>query len=148
MARFTPVSGPFVRSAVVGAALLAGAAGRGAAQDTTAAGAILGRWSGTSICVKAEWNAACNDESVVYEFVPSDSAGRITLHASKVIAGKPEPMGDLDVSYDPAARRWFGDFDNARVSIRWIYEVAGSRLTGRVVDRRTFRVSRNVTASR
>lgn len=148
MPRIIPVSSPLLRSALAGAALLAAAAGRGEAQDTTAARAILGRWSGSSICVKAEWNAACNDETVVYDFVPSDSAGRITLHASKVIAGKPEPMGDLDVSYDPAARRWFGDFDNSRVSIRWIYEVAGSRLTGRVVDRRTLRVSRNVTASR
>ena len=148
MPRIIRSSKPFLRFALVAGALLASVGGRGEAQDTTAARAILGRWAGSSICVKAEWNAACNDETVVYDFVPSDSAGRITLHASKIVAGKPEPMGDLEVSYDPAARRWFGDFDNARVSIRWIYEVAGSRLTGRVVDRRTLRVSRNVTASR
>ena len=137
-----------LRSAILCAAtLLAG--WRGAlGQDGAGAGAVLGRWAGTSTCVKAQWNAACNDEVVIYDFVPSDSAGRITLHAQKVIRGRPEPMGDLEFTYDPSTRQWSGNFDNARVSIRWIFEVSGSRLTGRVVDRRSLRIARNVVATR
>ena len=137
-----------LRSAILGAALLLAGRRSALGQDAgRGAGAILGRWSGTSTCVKADWNAACNDEVIIYDFVPADS-GRIMLHAQKVVDGKPEPMGDLELTYDPSTRQWSGNFDNARVSIRWIYEVSGSRLTGRVVDRRSLRVGRNVVAAR
>ncbi len=110
---------------------------------------ILGRWEGTSTCVKAAWKAACNDETVVYQFEPSTlHPGQIALHASKVINGAPEPMYDLDFVFDSAAHMWAGDFDNARVSIRWSYQVLGDDLSGKVVFRKTGQVGRNVTAHR
>ena len=110
---------------------------------------IAGRWHGESICVKAAWNAACHDERIVYE-VERDSAspGRMRLHASKIVGGRPEPMGDLDLEYRRADSTWFGDFSNARVRIRWEYRVHGDSLTGRVVDRETGRVARAVRAAR
>jgi hypothetical protein len=112
-------------------------------------GAILGWWDGSSICVKAEWNAACTDETVVYRFEPSTAQpARITLHAFKVLNGTPEPMYDLDFVYDSAARQWNGDFDNSRVSIRWSYRVQGDDLTGTVVFRNSGQIGRNVTARR
>ena len=111
--------------------------------------AIVGRWRGTSICVKAEWNAACNDEVVVYDFVPSaQSTGTISLHAKKMVNGSPQPMYDLDFSYDSAAGEWKADFSNSRVRIRWSYRVDGTTLSGRVVFLPSGRVGREVSATR
>ncbi len=110
---------------------------------------IVGRWHGESICVKAAWNSACNDERVVYDFV-ADSAppGRVRLRASKLVGGRPESMGDLDLAYRPADSTWFGDFSNSRVRIRWEYRVRGDSLSGRVIDRASGRVARAVRAAR
>lgn len=49
------------------------------------AGAILGTWRGTSICVREDWNSACNDEQVIYHVtrVPtSQTALRLTRRKS------------------------------------------------------------------
>jgi hypothetical protein len=111
---------------------------------------ILGRWRGESVCIKAPWNARCNDEEVVYDFQPSATReGGLILHAFKIVNGTLEPMGDLEFAFDSASRQWRGDFANTRVRIRWIYEVSGSVLTGRVVDLAAGeRVSREVRARR
>jgi len=110
---------------------------------------IAGRWHGESICVKAAWNAACHDEEVVYDVAPdSTQPGRMLFHASKIVAGRPEWMGDLELEYRRADSTWFGDFSNTRVRIRWEYRVHGDSLTGRVVDRETGRVGRSVRAAR
>lgn len=113
------------------------------------AATILGRWHGQSVCIKAEWNAACHDEEVVYNFVPAAAgSGRVTLHAFKVVGGAMEPMYDLDFALDSAAGYWSADFTNARVHIRWSYAVNGAALKGRVVDLPSMRMARLVTASR
>lgn len=110
---------------------------------------IAGRWHGESICVKAAWNAACHDEQIVYDVEPDSAApGRMRFHASKIVGGQPEWMGDLDLQYRRADSTWFGDFSNTRVRIRWEYRVHGDSLTGRVVDLRTGRVGRAVRAAR
>ena len=111
--------------------------------------AIAGQWRGESICVKAAWNAACNDERIVYDVVADSSApGTALLHAAKIVGGRPEPMGDLDLQYRAADSTWFGDFSNSRVRIRWEYRVRGDSLIGRVFDRATGRVARAVRAAR
>ena len=110
---------------------------------------IAGRWHGESICVKAAWNAACHDEQIVYVVEPdSTSPGRMRFHASKIVGGRLEPMGDLDLQYRRADSTWFGDFSNARVRIRWEYHVRGDSLTGRLVDRESGRIARAVRAAR
>jgi hypothetical protein len=110
---------------------------------------IAGRWHGESICVKAAWNAACHDEEIVYVVEPdSTSPGRMRFHASKIVGGRLEPMGDLDLEYRRADSTWFGDFSNTRVRIRWEYRVHGDSLTGRLVDRESGRVARAVRAAR
>ncbi len=38
---------------------------------------LLGHWRGESICVKADWNAACNDEVVFYDVVPGEKPDRV-----------------------------------------------------------------------
>jgi len=117
-----------------------------AAQSATA---ILGEWQGTSICVKASWNAACHDEVIVYGVVPSTArAGQVTMHACKIVNHAEEWMGDLELAYDSTAARWAGDFQNSRVHVRWSYRVQGDSLTGQVENLATGQVGRHVEAVR
>lgn len=108
--------------------------------------AILGHWEGRSVCVEAPWNSACNNEDVVYSFVPAKRG--VLLHASKIVAGRPEPMYDLEFTYAAARGAWDGDFANARVRIRWTYEVSGDTLVGQVVMLPSQVVGRHVVAWR
>ena len=112
------------------------------------ADAILGTWRGESICVKADWNAACNDEQVELAFVPAKAAGTITGHARQLVGGEYQPMGDLDFRHDAAAQEWFAEFQNARVHIRWSFTLQGDGLTGTIVDLPGHRVVRNLRAKR
>jgi len=61
---------------------------------------LLGHWRGESICVKADWNAACNDEVVFYDVVPGEKPDRVLLRAYKIVNGRNEPMGDLEFAYE------------------------------------------------
>jgi len=116
----------------------------GAPRDT-----ILGRWGGESICVKAPWNSACNDEQIVYQFEPSPTRkGGVIQHAFKLIGGVPQLMGDLEFRFDSAGKEWVGDFANSRTRVRWFYKVSGENLTGRVVVLNSGKVGRRVRAHR
>jgi hypothetical protein len=118
-----------------------------AAQQSAAT--ILGQWRGQSICVKAEWNASCNDEQVIYRFEPAAAGGRVvTMHAFKIVNGVEEPMGDLDFAPDSVPNQWSGEFSNARVHIRVSYIVTGDSLVGRMVDVPDGRPRRNMAAVR
>jgi hypothetical protein len=140
------------RLALLAAALVQCA--RASAQAGTAAGAapataILGVWRGSSICVKADWNAACHDETVRYDFRPSTThAGGALMHAEKMVDGAFEPMGDLEFVFDSAAGAWVGDFRNERVNIRWSFRVLGDSLAGQVVTLPDRRVARHAAARR
>jgi hypothetical protein len=118
--------------------------------EAPAARRILGRWEGESICVKKEWNSACNDEKIQYDFVAAKSDGGevVTLHASKWVNGEFAPMGDLDLVYDAKAREWAAEFSSTRVHIRWSYRLDGNGLVGTCVDLPGRRVARNVKAHR
>lgn len=107
-------------------------------------GDILGHWQGTSICVRADWNLACRDEVVSYEFVPAgtDSTHSL-LHAAKLVGQEFQPMYDLEFAFSSDSGTWDGDFANSRVRIRWSYRLRNDtlfgvvlRLPGRVVGRR------------
>lgn len=117
--------------------------------DAQSPPAILGTWQGTSTCVKASWNAACNDERIVYVVAPAaGKPGQVTLRASKIVGDSLDWMGDLDLAYDTLSGRWSGDFQNTRVHIRWSYRVVGDSLTGNVVMIPSGQVGRNVVAGR
>ena len=110
---------------------------------------LLGRWQGSSTCVEATWNAACNDEEVVYDFVlAANQTEQVTLHASRLASGAPQWMYDLDFAYDSTARLWSADFRNRRTSIRWTYRVKGDSLIGQVAELPSGRVARRVGAVR
>ncbi|MFN8582101.1 MAG: hypothetical protein U0163_14150 [Gemmatimonadaceae bacterium] len=139
----------WIRLSSIVVPVVAALAAGGTPQQTQAAREILGRWRGTSLCVKADWNRACNDEVIVYDFVPDSSdASRIMQHAYKVVNGKLDLMGDLSYAYTPTSQTWDADFSNSRVSIRWSYQIHGDSLVGWVTDRPTSRVGRHVVARR
>jgi hypothetical protein len=111
--------------------------------------AILGWWHGTSLCVKAEWNGACHDERVEYEFVANDSDTlKSVLHAAKLVQGVLVSMGDLPVVYDGRTATWIADFANSRTSIRWTYRLEGDSLVGQVAIRPDMRIGRHVVVHR
>jgi hypothetical protein len=112
--------------------LLAVSAGA-AAED---AGAILGVWRGTSICVNRQAAPACRDEEVIYEFreMTPPVAGKLTVKADKIVNGKVEPMGVLDVVWDSRNRTWSCDFQTPRFHGLWSYTQRDDELTGTLVS--------------
>lgn len=119
------------------------------ASDTPGPRDILGTWIGTSTCVKATWNAACNDEQVRYSFVGADpDSTHVHQVADKMVAGQWELMGELDYTWEPATREWNGDFANSRVRIRWTFRVSHDTLTGEVVTLPDRRIARHAVAVR
>lgn len=113
------------------------------------ADAILGRWEGTSICVKAEWNRACHDEIVRYDVVRDTAhAGHFVHHAYKQVGTTWEWMGDVTLHYDSTGHRWAGDWSNSRVHIEWSFWPRGTDLAGQVVIYPDRRKGRDVVVHR
>jgi hypothetical protein len=108
---------------------------------------ILGRWDGTSTCVKASWNAACHDEVVRYDAVRS-GGDTIVVHAYKQVGTGWDWMGDLALTYDGTARRWAGEWSNGRVHIEWSFWLVGAELHGQVVTLPDRRKARDVVVHR
>jgi hypothetical protein len=135
-----------VWTAAIAACLLAVAPGPA---PRVGARAVLGWWHGSSTCVKADWNGACHDELVEYQFVANDSDTlKSVLHAAKLVQGVPAPMGDLPFSYDRRAGTWISDFANSRTSVRWTFWLQGDSLVGQVAIRPDMRIGRHVVAHR
>ncbi|MFI5209654.1 MAG: hypothetical protein ACHQ2E_04335 [Gemmatimonadales bacterium] len=146
-----PLAGAPRRSARVAIASLLALATGVAAQDRAAGAAppsVLGYWRGRSTCVKAEWNAACTDENVLYHFIPAaDHPGQVLLKAYKYVNGAPESMYDLQFAWDSTRRQWAARYSNSRVRILWSYTVQDTVLTGRLADLPDERLVRNVRAT-
>lgn len=112
-------------------------------------GQIIGHWRGTSTCVKADWNAACRDEVVLYECERSTTdSTRVVMHASRMVDGKPVPMGDIEFVLQDSTDTWVGGLTTPRYQLSWLFHVDGNDLTGRLVELPSNRVSRHVKASR
>lgn len=127
--------------------LAAGAEGQGAGPPS-APSSILGYWQGRSTCIKAAWNAACNDEDVLYHFVPAkDHPGQVLLKAFKYVNGSPESMYDLQFAWDSTRNQWAARYSNSRVRILWSYTVQDTVLIGRLADLPDERLVRNVRAT-
>src|SRR3954452_15586643 len=64
---------------------------------------VLGDWEGESVCVDKN-RPACKNEHVVYHLTKTEggAADEVTMHADKIVNGKPEEMGVLDCDYDAA----------------------------------------------
>jgi hypothetical protein len=109
---------------------------------------LVGLWHGTSICTKADWNAACHDEEAVYDVHPGEAPGHVLLHGYKIVAGAAEFMGDLDFAWDDEAKAWKAEFVGPRVRSRWLLEVAGDSLTGKAFLLPDLRVGRTIRVER
>jgi hypothetical protein len=120
---------------------------QGSAQDHPAS-ELVGRWRGTSVCTKADWNSACHDETVVYECSQGAAPGQVLLRAFKIVQGKPEFMGDLTFSWDDRLRAWVASFANERVHLRVTLEPKGDTLEGRMVLLPEMRVGRQMHVTR
>jgi hypothetical protein len=93
--------------------------------------AILGRWEGTSTCVKVESNRACNDEIAMHQFVrDTRHAGVIIDHGYKKVGSGWEWMGDFELRYDSTGHRWAGEWSNGRVHVALDYRLRGTDLVG------------------
>lgn len=91
---------------------------------------LLGTWRGTSVCTDRAAAPACQDETVVYEFTRGAAAGVVHWAADKVVNGKREPMGEMDLTYDPSESCWKAEFTSPRVKSVWRLTVEDGKLTG------------------
>ena len=91
---------------------------------------LLGTWRGTSTCTDRVAAPACNDEVVVYEFTNGVKPGTVHWVADKVVSGKREPMGEMDLAYDEAEKCWKAEFSSPRVKSVWRLSVDGNKMTG------------------
>ena len=87
------------------------------------------RWCSTTSCLARSQIACC-------------------VHAYKMVNGQNQPMGDLDFASDAGLKAWAADFSNARVRIRFIFDVHGASLEGRLIDLKAGRVARHIRVSR
>ena len=110
---------------------------------------IAGRWSGTSDCIKADWNAACNDERVVYFFERKPDSNTVVQHAYKYVGARLELMGDLDYTYDTAAKTWVALWSNDRFRLRWSLQLLPHGvIVGRLLDLGAGRIARTIMVRR
>jgi hypothetical protein len=95
-----------------------------------AGAAIAGVWRGTSTCTDLAAAPACHDEVVVYEFVEGSSPGTLRWKADKVVDGQRQPMGEMDVAYDPKDACWKAEFQSPRTHSVWCLKIDGAHMTG------------------
>ena len=91
---------------------------------------LLGTWRGTSTCTDRVAAPACNDEVVVYEFTNGVKPGTVHWAADKVVNGKREPMGEMELAYDEREKCWKAEFSSPRVTGVWRLSVDGNSMTG------------------
>ena len=89
---------------------------------------LAGDWSGESICVGEV--GACKDEQVVYHISvnPSD-ATKVKIGADKIVNGKPDFMGDIDLKFDARNNILTGEL-NGRYRGVWEFTVKGNMMWG------------------
>jgi len=92
--------------------------------------APIGTWRGTSLCADRVAAPACRDETVVYELTPGAEAGTVHWVADKIVNGRREPMGELELAFDEAEACWKAEFRSPRVQVIWCLVVDGTRLSG------------------
>jgi len=91
---------------------------------------LIGLWRGTSTCTDRAAAPACQDEIIVYEFKAGSSPGTVHWVADKVVNGKREPMGELDLQYDKTEKCWKVEFTSPRAKVVWRLSVDERHLSG------------------
>ena len=97
----------------------------GVAQTTS----LTGDWTGESICVGN--NPSCHDEKVVYHIsVDTSDSTKVKIAADKIVDGKPEPMGVIDLNYDAGKQTLTGETQTARYRLWWEFMIKGNIIEG------------------
>src|SRR6266550_6383123 len=97
----------------------------GVAQTTS----LTGDWKGESIC--AGNNPSCHDEKVVYHIsVDTSDATKVNIAADKIVDGKLDPMGVIDLKYDQSKQTLTGETQTARYRLWWEFNVKGNIIEG------------------
>ena len=91
---------------------------------------LTGTWRGTSTCTDKVAAPACRDEVVVYDFLAGDKPGIVQWKADKIVNGKREPMGEIELAYDTAEACWIADLETPRGRFVWCLAVDGAHLAG------------------
>ena len=109
---------------------------------------IIGLWHGHSICVDRNMDTACKDEEVVYECTGGvASFDSVRLKASKYIWRSLEPMGEIDLTYNPSVKNWTAEY-HTRLKIRWSFTVRDSIMNGTLTELPSMRLIRTVQVTK
>ncbi|MEA2570999.1 MAG: hypothetical protein QOI24_3000 [Acidobacteriota bacterium] len=92
--------------------------------------APLGTWRGTSTCTDRVAAPACKDEIVVYELTAGAKTGIVHWKADKIVDGKRQTMGEMDLTYDADDACWKAEFKSPRSHSVWCLKVDGTHMTG------------------
>ena len=110
---------------------------------------ILGDWTGESKCVGG--NPSCHDEVVVYHLTRSKKdPAKVNLSADKIVNGKPEFMGEFDMTFDAEKMTLTTEFTFARTGGKgvWLFHVDGDKMDGTLTVFPENEVGRNVSVRR
>ena len=90
---------------------------------------LTGDWTGESICVGN--NPGCHDEKVVYHIsVDTSDSTKVKIAADKIVDGKLEPMGVIDLNYDADKQTLTGETQTARYRLWWEFIIKGTIMDG------------------
>jgi hypothetical protein len=95
------------------------------------ADSLFGDWTGESKCVGT--NPSCHDEIVLYHLTRSkNDSSKINLSADKIVDGKPEFMGEFDMTFDPEKMTLTAEFTIKRTGGKgvWLFTVKGEKMDG------------------
>src|SRR2546423_14859585 len=88
--------------------------------------ALFGDWRGTSTCTNLKLLPACHDEVVIYHFSPRGE--KVHVVADKIVNGKPENMGEFDMTR--YGNRLTYEMTNRQGRSLWDFTRSGDRITG------------------
>lgn len=101
------------------------------AQQKSAAESLFGDWPGESKCVGS--NQYCHDEIVVYHVSRSKKdPALVNVVADKIVDGKPDFMGEFDMTYDAAKQTLTSEFTIPRTGGKgvWLFHFDGDKMDG------------------
>src|SRR5437868_649039 len=90
---------------------------------------LTGDWTGESICFGN--NPSCHEEKIVYHIsIDTSDPTKVKIAADKIVDGKPDPMGVIDLKYDSARQTLTGELQNSRSRGSWEFTVKGNIIEG------------------
>ena len=113
------------------------------------ADSLFGDWTGESKCVGS--NPYCHDEIVVYHLSRSkQDPAKINLSADKIVNGKPDFMGEFDMTFDSEKMTLTAEFTIKRTGGKgvWLFTIKGDKMDGTLAVFPENEIGRKVTVTR